>query len=573
MKNQEIANILYEIATYLEMEAVAFKPRAYEKAAHSIESLEEDIEELYRKGGLDALNEIPGVGESIAEKIEEFLKTGKVGYCERLRRKYPVAIRELTKIEGVGPKMALKLYKKLGVKNIDDLERAAKRGSIRDLEGFGAKSEENILKGIAFFRKSGGRFILGFVLPQIRDIEERLASREGAEKVVVAGSVRRWKETVGDIDILVISEDPKPIMDFFVAMPEVVNVYARGETKSSVKLKNGMDADIRVVGAESFGAALNYFTGSKDHNVSLRRIAIERRYKLSEYGLFKGKKQIAGKTEEDLYKALGLRYIEPELRENQGEIAAARQGKLPRLIGYDEIRGDLQIQTDWTDGSNSIREMVEEAKRLGYEYVAITDHTKSLAMTGGADEKKLLRQMGEIDRLNKGFGGKPKILKGAEVNILKDGSLDIKDEVLAKLDVVGIAVHSHFSMSREDMTERIKKAMTNPHADILFHPTGRLIQRREPYDVDIEEILKHAKKTGTVVEIDAYPDRLDLKDEHVRLAVKLGVKLSIDTDAHATPHFHYMELGIAHARRGWAEKDDVINTRPLKGMQSLLKKS
>lgn len=573
MKNQEIANILYEIAAYLEMEAVAFKPRAYEKAAHSIESLEEDIEELYRKGGLDALNEIPGVGESIAEKIEEFLKTGKVAYYERLKKKYPVAIRELTKIEGVGPKMALKLYKKLGVKNIDDLEHVAKRGRIRDIEGFGAKSEENILKGIAFFRKSGGRFILGFVLPQIRDIEKRIASREGTEKVAVAGSVRRWKETVGDIDILVISEDPKPIMDFFVAMPEVVNVYAHGETKSSVKLKNGMDADIRVVGAESFGAALNYFTGSKDHNVSLRRIAIEMGYKLSEYGLFKGKKQIAGKTEEDLYKTLGLRYIEPELRENQGEIDAARQGKLPRLIGYDEIRGDLQIQTDWTDGSNSIREMVEEAKRLRYEYVAITDHTKSLAMTGGADEKKLLRQMGEIDRLNKGFGGKPKILKGAEVNILKDGSLDIKDEVLAKLDVVGIAVHSHFSMSREDMTERIKKAMTNPHADILFHPTGRLIQRREPYDVDIEEILKHAKKTGTVVEIDAYPDRLDLKDEHVRLAVKLGVKLSIDTDAHATPHFHYMELGIAHARRGWAEKDDVINTRPLKGMQSLLKKS
>lgn len=572
MRNQDVANILYEIGQYLEMEGVEFKPRAYEKAAHSVESLEEDVTDIYKKGGFDALKEIPGVGESIAEKIEEFLKTGKVKHHEDLKKKYSIAIREISAIEGVGSKMALKLFQKLKVKNIDDLEKAAKSGKIRKIEGFGLKTEENILKGIEFLRKSRGRFILGFVLPQIREIEKRLAGLKEIERVVVAGSIRRWKETVGDMDILIISEKPKPVMDFFVSMPEVINVYAHGETKSAIKLKNGMDADLRVVPPESFGAALNYFTGSKDHNIALREIAVKKGYKLNEYGLFKGKKQIAGRTEEELYKALGLPHIEPEIRENQGEIEVAYAGKLPKLIGYSDVKGDLQIQTDWTDGANSISEMALEARKIGHEYIAITDHTKSLAMTGGSDEKKLLRQIAEIDKLNKELGGKPKILKGAEVNVLKDGSLDIKDEVLAKLDVCGVAVHSHFNMLKKDMTERIKRAISNPHVDILFHPTGRLIQQRDAYEVDMGEILRHANKTGTVVEIDAYPDRLDLKDEYIRMAIGLGVKISIDTDAHATSHMHYMELGIAQARRGWAEKKDVINTRPLAEMIKLLKK-
>lgn len=572
MRNQDIANILYEIGQYLEMEGVEFKPRAYEKAAHSVESLEEDVTDIYKKGGFDVLKEIPGVGESIAEKIEEFLKTGKVKHHEDLKKKYSIAIREISAIEGVGPKMALKLFQELKVKNIDDLEKAAKSGKIRKIEGFGLKTEENILKGIEFLRKSRGRFILGFVLPQIREIEKRLAGLKEIERVVVAGSIRRWKETVGDMDILIISEKPKPVMDFFVSMPEVINVYAHGETKSAIKLKNGMDADLRVVPPESFGAALNYFTGSKDHNIALREIAVKKGYKLNEYGLFKGKKQIAGRTEEELYKALGLPHIEPEIRENQGEIEVAYAGKLPKLIGYSDVKGDLQIQTDWTDGANSISEMALEARKIGHEYIAITDHTKSLAMTGGSDEKKLLRQIAEIDKLNKELGGKPKILKGAEVNVLKDGSLDIKDEVLAKLDVCGVAVHSHFNMLKKDMTERIKRAISNPHVDILFHPTGRLIQQRDAYEVDMGEILRHANKTGTVVEIDAYPDRLDLKDEYIRMAIGLGVKISIDTDAHATSHMHYMELGIAQARRGWAEKKDVINTRPLAEMIKLLKK-
>lgn len=571
MKNQEIANILYEIGAYLEMEGVAFKPRAYERAAHSIESLEKDVADIYREGGRKALEDIPGVGASIAEKIEEFLKKGKIKYYEDLKKKYPVAIGELSQIEGVGPKMALKLYRELKIKNVADLEKAAKAGKIRKLAGFGEKSEENILKGIEFLRRSGGRFVLGFVLPEIRAIERRLSALREVERIAIAGSVRRWKETIGDLDILVISDHPKPVMDFFVSMPDVINVYAHGETKSAVKLKSGMDADLRVVPPESFGAALNYFTGSKAHNIALREIAIKKGYKLNEYGLFKGTRQIAGKTEEEIYRALGLTYIEPELREHTGEIEAAREGKLPTLIGYRDIRGDLQAQTNWTDGTHSIRGMALEARKLGYGYIAITDHTKSLAMTRGSDEKKLMRQMAEIDKLNREFGGKPKILKGAEVNILKDGSLDIRDDVLRKLDVVGVAVHSHFNMTRSDMTARIKKAISNPHADILFHPTGRVINQRPPYELDIEDILKHAKRTGTVVEIDAYPDRLDLNDEHIRMAVNLGVKLAIDTDSHATSHLHYMELGIAQARRGWAKKKDIINTRPLAQMLKCLK--
>jgi DNA polymerase (family 10) len=410
------------------------------------------------------------------------------------------------------------------------------------------------------------------VLPLILEIEQRLRKLPEVTEVVVAGSTRRRKETIGDADLLAISKKPEKVMEFFVSMPEVMHIHGQGKTKSMVKLRNGMDVDLRVVEKESFGAALNYFTGSKDHNVTLRRIAQEKGLKLNEYGLFRGEKRIAGKTEEEVYKALGLAYIPPELRENQGEIEAAKKGELPDLVGYGDIRGDLQTQTTWTDGSNSIEEMAAEAKRLGLEYIAITDHTKSLAMTGGSDERKLLKQMAAIDKINQSLKG-IKILKGAEVNINKDGTLDIKDEVLAQLDVVGVAVHSHFNLLRKEMTERITRAMRNPHADILFHPTGRVIQKREPYDVDMDAIIKTAKETGTVLEIDAYPDRLDLKDEHVRKVVQAGVKLVIDSDAHSVNHIRYLEFGIAQARRGWAEKKDVINTKPLKEFLKCLKNS
>jgi DNA polymerase (family X) len=571
MTNQEIAKILGEIAIYLEMQGVAFKPRAYEKAAEAIVGLDKDLIQIHKVGGLKALEDISGIGPSIGEKIEEILKTGRLKYYDQLKKKMPVNVSELTAIEGVGPKHVKTLYKKLKIKNLADLEKAARAGKIRKLEGFGEKSEFNILKGIEFLRKSGNRFVLGLIMPQIREIEFRIKNLKEVEELVVAGSIRRRKETVGDADILVISKNPNPIMDYFVAMPEVAHVYAHGETKSAVKLKNGLDVDIRVVPEKSYGAALNYFTGSKDHNVELRRIAIENGWKLSEYGLFKGKKQIAGRNEEGLYKKLGLSYIDPELREMTGEIEAARSGKLPRLVGYGDLRGDLQVQTNWTDGANSIEEMAEEAIKAGLEYIAITDHTKRLAMTRGLDERRIKKQWLEIDKLNKKFAGKIKILKGTECDILKDGSMDLPDEILAECDVVGASVHSLFNLSKKDQTERIKRAMSNPNVDIIFHPTGRVINRREAYQVDMDELISYAKITKTVMEIDAYPDRADLRDEHIKKCVEAGVKMSIDSDAHAVGHFQYLEYGIAQARRGWAEKKDIINAWPLEKMLKMLK--
>lgn len=571
MPNVEFALIFREISLYLEMQGVQFKPRAYEKVAYTLEALEEPLAEIYKRGGIKALREIPGVGEAIAEKIEEIIQTGKLTYYEELRRKTPVDIRALTAIEGVGPKMVKVLYEKLEVKDVSDLERVAHIGKIRGLPHFGEKMEQKILRGIEFLKQGSGRVTLGAALPLILEIHGRLRELSDVDGVEVAGSIRRRKETVGDADILAISSRPEKVMDFFVSMPEVAHVLGKGKTKAMIKLKNGLDVDLRVVPEESFGAALNYFTGSKDHNVALRRIAQEKGLKLNEYGLFRGSQRIAGKTEEEIYQVLGLSFIPPEIREDQGEIEAAKKGEIPDLVGYQDLRGDLQIQTTWTDGANSIEEMAEEARRLGLEYIAITDHTKGLAMTGGSDEEKLLRQMATIEKINRSLKGIT-VLKGAEVNINKDGSLDIKDEVLAKLDVVGIAVHSHFNLPRREMTERIKRAMRNPNADILFHPTGRVIQKREPYDVDMDEIIRTAKETGTVLEVDAYPDRLDLKDEHVRKAIEAGVKLVIDSDAHSVNHVRFLEFGVAQARRGWARKNDILNTLPEKDFIRSLKR-
>jgi len=568
--NKEISKILYEIGEYLGIKGIQFKPRAYEKAGYSIENLEEEVSEIYKKGGLKAVEDIPGVGVSIAKKIEELIKTGHLKYYERLKKSLPVKIGELSSIEGVGPKMIFKLYKKLKVKNINDLEKAAKIGKIAKIAGLGKKTEEKILKGIEFLRKSGNRFILGSILPQARLIEDRLRNLKEVDRAAIAGSIRRMQETIGDLDILVTSEKPEKVIDFFVSMPEIVHIYSKGNTKTMVRLKNGMDADLRVVPDKSFGAALQYFTGDKRHNITLRILAEKKKYKLNEYGLWRGKKLIAGRTEEEIYRALGMATPPPEIRTDSGEIQAALKNKLPKLIDYGDVKGDLQVTTDWTDGENSIEEMALVAQEIGLEYIAITDHTKSLAMTGGADEKKLLKQIAEIDRIQKKFT-KIKVLKGAEVNILKDGSLDIKDKVLARLDVVGIAVHSHFNLPRSEQTKRIVKAMRNKNADILFHPTGRLIQKRGPYDVDVEEIMKAAKETGTILEIDADPYRLDLKDEYIRKAVEAGIKLAIDADAHSKNSFHYLEYGIAQARRGWAAKNDIINTRPWPEVLKLLK--
>ncbi len=566
--NEEIAHRLRLIALYLEMDDDFFRARAYEKVSNTIESLTEQLMDIYRKGGRDALMDIPGIGEGIASKIEELFLTGKINSYEELKKKVPVNIEELSSIEGLGPKKIKALYKKLKIKNAAELEAAAKAGKIRRLAGFGEKSEEKILKSISFMAASSGRFVLGHVLPYIMAIEKQLSALPQTDKCIIAGSVRRRKETIGDADMLVVSTHAKEIMDYFVKMPDVMSIIAKGDTKSSVKMKNGLNVDLRVVSARSFGAALNYFTGSKDHNVSLRSIAKAKGLKLSEYGLFRNSKYAAVATEQDVYKALGLRYVEPELRENTGELQASAKNELPDLIAYNDLKGDLQVQTNWTDGQNSIKEMAVAAKSAGLEYICITDHTKSLAMTGGLDEAGLARQAKEIERAQKEVG--IRIFHGAEVNITKTGELDIKNDALKKLDIVGIAIHSFFMMKEKEMTARIKKAMENPNADILFHPTGRIIQKREPYAVDIAEIIDQAKALNKILEIDAYPDRTDLKDEHIRMAVQKGAKLCIDSDAHNTMHYRFLEFGIAAARRGWAAKSDIVNTLPLRKFEKFV---
>lgn len=590
MKNQELAKLLRMIAVYLQMKDVPFKPQAYEKAAYSVEALGEDIEEFYKNKGEAGLETLPGVGKSIAEKIVEFIKSGHIKELDALKKAVPVDVETLTSIEGIGPKIVYKLYKKLKIKTLADLEKAAKAGKIKKLPGFGEKSEAKILKGIEFYKQGGGRFILGFITPIVEELISYLKASKFTEKVIVAGSYRRKKETIGDIDILATSSQSEKLMDHFLKFKQITHIYSHGSTKTNVRLAIGLDVDIRVVPETSFGAALNYFTGSKDHNIALRELAIKKGWKLNEYGLFKLQKSgegsqkeimIAGRTEEEIYEKLGLEYIPPEMRENQGEIelalrqAQGKLNKLPKLIEYGSLKGDLQVQTNWTDGGNSIEEMAKAAMKIGLEYICITDHTKSLAMTGGADEKKLLKQMEVIDRINSKFqalNSKFRILKGAEVNIQKDGSLDISDEILAKLDFVGVAIHSHFNLPKTFQTERLIKAMQNPNVDCIFHPTGRIINKRPAYELDIEKVIQEAKRTKTILEIDAYPDRLDLKDEYIRKCVEAGVKMVIDSDAHSVLHYQYLDLGVAQARRGWARAEDILNTLPLENfLRQLIK--
>lgn len=575
--NQKVSEILFQISEYLAMQSVQFKPRAYEKAGEAVNGLEEDIGDIYKRDGLKGLMQIPGVGASIAETIEEYIKTGKVKKYESLKKRTPVNLTELSRVEGLGPKSVKRLYQELGISNLKELEAAAKKGKIGELAGFGKKKEENILRSIEFVKSSSGRLILGHSMSKIRLLEERLRKVRGVEKVIFAGSARRCKETIGDIDILAVADEPEQIMKAFVGMPEVLNVSAKGDTKASARFNWGLDVDLRVVPKESYGAALMYFTGSKDHNVVLRSLALKKGYTLNEYGLFelhKGQKgkRVAGKTEEEVYKILGMEFIPPEMRENTGEIDLALAHKLPKPIDYGDIQGDLQVQTSWTDGGESIEDMAKAAIKHGLKYIAVTDHTKNLAMTGGLNEKRILKQMAEIDKLNKKFAGKIRILKGTECDILKDGSLDLPDEILEKLDVVGVSVHSYFHLPQGEQTKRVLRAIENPNVDILFHPTDRLIQKREPIDVDMDAIIKSAKRTGTVMEIDAYPDRTDLKDEYIRKCVEQGVKMSIDSDAHASPHFAFLEYGISQARRGWAKKSDIVNAWPVEKMLSMLKK-
>jgi len=571
MDNRALARVLRDLAAYLEMNEVAFKPRAYEKAAQAVESEDRPLAELYARDGLRGLRGIQGVGASMAQKLEELLTTGHCVMHEEYRARLPVDIAGLTAVEGIGPKGVKVLYDTLGVCTVEDLAAAARTGKIRGLARFGERSEQNILRALASVESAGGRQLLADAFPVVQDLARRLAIVPGVTRVEIAGSIRRRRETVGDADLLVVARQASRVMDAFAGLAEVERVLGRGPTRSSVRLRSGFQVDLRVVPAASFGAALVYFTGSKAHNVSLRQLAIGKGLKLNEYGLFRGTRRIAGRTEEEVYTRLGLAFVPPELREDRGEIQAALEGRLPRLIEHGTLRGDLQTQTDWTDGADSIDVMARAARDLGMEYIAITDHTVGLPMTRGSDAPRLRRQMQEIRSLDQRLDG-IRILAGAEVNIERDGTLDIDDETLAALDVVGIAVHSHFHLSRAEQTARIVRAMRNPHADILFHPTGRRLHKRPPYEVDIDAVIATARETGTLLELDAYPERLDLRDEHLRRAVAAGVVLVIDSDAHAVGHLRYGEqYGIDQARRGWVTADDVLNTRPVEQFLAGLK--
>jgi len=592
MKNLEIAKIFYDIANFLEMEGVAFKPYAYQKAAIVLETLKEDIEEIYQKGGLKALEEVPGIGKNLALKIEEYLKTGKIKYYQDLKKKTPIDLTEITRVEGMGPKKAKVLYQKLGIKNLKDLERAAKVHKIAPLFGFGEKTEKNILEGISFLKRSKGRFLLGEIMPTIKEVLEKLKSLKEVKEISVAGSVRRMKETIGDVDFLVVSKNPQPVMNFFTSLPGIEKIWGRGNTKASVRMQEGFDMDLRIVPTKSYGSALQYFTGSKEHNIATRRLAMDKGLKLNEYGVFQGSKMLAGRTEEEVYKAIGLPWLAPELRENEGEIGAALDRRLPKIIDYNDIRGDLHCHSNWDGGANTIEEMAQAAMAMRYQYLGIADHTKFLRIEHGLDEKQLFEQSKEINKLNQGLkiknlkpqplyreaGPRPfekgrwlKILHGCEANILNDGSIDIKDEALKKLDYVIAGVHSNMKMDKEKMTERIIKAMKNPNIDIISHPTGRLIGRRDEYQIDFDKILRAARETSTILEINSFPDRLDLKDVYIRRAKEAGVKMVINTDSHHRDQLRFIEYGIAQARRGWAEKEDIINTQPLEKLLQFFK--
>ncbi|MFA5355683.1 MAG: DNA polymerase/3'-5' exonuclease PolX [Candidatus Paceibacterota bacterium] len=562
MNNQELAKIFYEIAEFLRMDEIPFKPYAYQRAAMTLESLEEDINDVYERGGLKDLEDMKGVGKSIALKIEEYLKTGRIRYYDNLKKRLPLNLGELLQVEGMGPKKARTLYKELGVRDLKTLEGAAKSHKIAALAGFGEKTEQNILEGLEFLKRSKGRYLLGEILPEVKSIIKRLESLKEVEQISPAGSVRRRKDTIGDVDILVTTKNPKKVMDFFLSFSEIMKVWGKGSTKSSIRLRQGFDVDLRVLRKKSYGSALQYFTGSKEHNIAVRRIAMQKGLKLSEYGLFKGSKMIAGGTEQSIYKALGMDYIEPELREDRGEIQAAILHNLPKLIGYNDLKGDLHCHSNWDGGEDSIAEMARVAKDMGYEYIGISDHTKFLRIEKGLDEKKLAERNKEIDRLNKNEKGF-KILKGAEVNILNDGTLDIKDEALKRMDYVIAGVHSNFKMERKEMTERIINAIKNPNIDILSHPTGRILKRRDEYNCDFDEILKTAKKYNVALEINASMERMDLNDQNIKKAKEAGVKMVINSDAHQKEGLKPIELGISQARRGWADKEDIINTNSL----------
>ena len=562
-----MAKVLYEIADYLELQGVAFKPQAYRRAAAAIEDLGSNIGEYQIKG---ALREIPGVGEAIADKIDELLRTGKLQYLEKLRSETPPGIMQLLGIPDIGPKKAMILFKELGIQSVDDLKKAIFDHRLQGIKGFGAKTEERILQGIRVVESRGGRTLLGSAFDTASSIISYLQERHKDIRISMAGSLRRMKETIGDIDILVASDEPERIMGTFTSMQGIEEVISRGGTKSSIRLGTGIQVDLRVVPSASWGAALQYFTGSKEHNIELRKLAISKGMKISEYGLFERdtEKRIATQDENEIYGALGLQFIPPEIRECRGEIEAAARNALPELVGYGDLRGDLHCHTDWSDASGTIEEMWGRGKQLGYEYISITDHSQSLRIARGLSEKSLLEQSAMIRRLRDTLGP-PWIFAGNEVDVLADGSLDYPKKILEELDYAVMSVHSRFRMDEKEMTERIVAGLSNEKVKIFAHPTGRLIGQRVSYSYDFEKVVDVARQNGIALEINSFPDRLDLSDVNVRRAIDLGARISIDSDAHGPEQLGFVRYGIATARRGWARKSDVVNTMPLGQLKRL----
>ena len=573
MKNLEVSKVLYEIADLLDMLGIEWKPMAFRKAARAIETLSKDIALIYKENDIKGLMEIPGVGEGIAKKIEEFLRTRRLKELEELRKKIPKGLSQIINIQGMGPKRAWKLYKKLKIDTVERLEKAAKEGKIRKLEGFGEKSEQDILRGIELLKRREERMNLGRALPIAESIAYKLRKLKSVIKVDVVGSIRRRKETVKDIDILVLSKKPKEVMDYFTKLDEVETVLSKGLKRTSVFLKTRINSDLRVFNEKDYGAAMNYFTGSKDHNVHLRQLALKKGWTLNEYGLYtvKGHKYLAGRSEEELYKKLGMPYIEPELRENIGEIEVAMQNRLPKLISYSAIKGDLHMHTRWSDGINSTEDMIKEAIKMDYEYIAITDHSKSTYVANGLDEKRLSERLKELDKLQKKFDN-IRIFKGSEIDILANGSLDYSAKILEQLDFVIGSIHSRFKSPKEEMTKRIIKAVENKYINLIAHPTGRLINQRDPYEVDLDRIFQAAKDNNVSLEINSHPSRLDLQDVNIKKAIEFGVKLIINTDSHSTEHLKFIHLGIAQARRGWASEEDILNTLPLEKFEKIIQK-
>jgi DNA polymerase (family X) len=566
--NEEVEQLLQEYADLVSISGGdAFKARAYEKAARSVGGYHGDVSTLDLKG----LSRIPNVGKSIAEKILEYFKTGTVQAVEELRQLIPDGVRALMGIPSLGPKKAMVLYEELHVTSMEELMDALHEGRIRDLKGFGPKTEENLLRGIHLMQQSGGRIQLGAAIDLAEEILAELASLKAVRMSTYAGSLRRMCETIGDVDLLVASPKPAAVMDAFADLTYVERVLAKGDTKSSVLTTKGLQVDLRVVEPNVWGAALQYFTGSKAHNIRVREIAVRKGLKLSEYGLFRAKsgKLIVAETEEEVYERLGLPWIPPTLREDRGEVEAALSGELPDLLQEEDIKGDLHTHTDLTDGLAPLDEMIEAARARGYRYYAVTDHAPLLYMQRMTKEKTL-KQREEIRALE--GKGDMAILHGSELNIQPDGSLDWEDEFLQGFDVLVASVHSHFDQTRDEMTKRIVRAMENPFVNVIGHPTARMLGKRPPIDVDIEEVFKAAVRTGTALEVNSFPDRLDLRDEHVHWAREVGVKFAVDTDSHAAPHLDHMRFGVATAQRGWVTKDDVINTWPLQKLRTFLEK-